>query len=154
PGKRWVAGYWRDDNGQSVWVPGFWTASAQQAAGAPQDAPVQQVTYLPAPPAPPEVAPPGQAPTPESFYVPGQWVWTGTTYAWQAGYWARVQPGYVWVPSHYRWTPGGYVFIPGYWDLVVARRGVLYAPVVVDTVVVGPRFVYTPAYVVRDTIVI
>jgi hypothetical protein len=100
------------------------------------------------------VAPPGAPPNAESFYVPGHWIWNGDRYVWRAGYWARVQPGYVWVPSHYRWTPYGYVYIAGYWDLAVARRGILYAPVVVDTVIVGPRFVYTPAYAVSDTVVL
>lgn len=148
PGKRWVAGYWRPDgNGGWQWVPGFWAAEQQEGDS-------QEVTYLPQPPPTPDVAPPGQAPTPDSFYVPGHWVWNGTTYVWRAGYWARVQPGYVWVPAHYRWTPGGYVFIPGYWDLAVADRGVLYAPVIVDHAVVGATFVYTPTYVVRETVVI
>ncbi|HMC88393.1 MAG TPA: YXWGXW repeat-containing protein [Gemmataceae bacterium] len=163
PNKKWVAGYWKEDGNQWRWVPGFWTA-----AEAEQQATAQQITYLPAPPAPPETAGPGQAPTADSFYVPGHWVfhnagyvtiggaavWREAGYAWEAGYWARVQPGYVWVAAHYRWTPSGFVYIPGYWDLVIANRGVLYAPVYVDTVVVGPRFVYTPAYCVRDTIVL
>src|SRR5208337_5565937 len=74
--------------------------------------------------------------------------------AWRAGYWARVQPGYVWVPAHYVWTPGGYVFVAGYWDYALERRGVLYAPVVVDPTVVTVGFVYTPGYVVRDTLVV
>src|SRR5262249_47253592 len=116
--------------------------------------PSQEVTYLPAPPPQPETAPPGQPPAADTFYVPGHWVWRGNTYAWQAGYWAHVQPGYVWVPAHYRWTPGGYVFIPGYWDYTVAQRGVLSAPVVVDPEVVTVGFVYTPAYAVRDTVVV
>lgn len=153
PGKRWVAGYWRDERGQWQWVPGFWTGTAPQQAQAPAEG-KQDVTYLPQPPAPPEVAAPGQSPSADTFYVPGHWVWRGNVYAWQAGYWARVQPGYVWVPSHYRWTPGGYIFVAGYWDFAVARRGVLYAPVVVDAAVVGPAYVYTPAYVVRDTLVL
>jgi hypothetical protein len=148
PGKRWVAGYWREEGSKWQWVPGFWTVDEQK-----QDAP-QQVTYMPQPPAPPEVADPGRPPTEDSFYVPGYYVWRGDGYAWRAGYWARVQPGYVWVPAHYRWTPGGYVFIPGYWDLAVARRGVLYAPVIVDTTVVGATFVYTPYYAVHDDMVI
>src|SRR5262245_16084045 len=148
PGKRWVPGYWRPEGGQWQWVPGFWTVAAEQAAES-------DVTYLPAPPPAPEtVAPAATPPGPDVFYVPGGWEWRGTSYAWRAGYWARVQPGYVWVSAHYRWTPGGYVFIPGYWDLTVAERGVLYAPVYVDTVVVGPTFVYTPAYVVRETVVL
>jgi hypothetical protein len=147
PGKKWVAGYWREDNSQWQWVPGFWTTADQVQGDS------HEVTYLPAPPAPPQVAAPGSPPNPESFYVPGTWVWNGTTYAWQAGYWARVQPGYIWVAAHYSWTPSGYVYVPGYWDMAMARRGVLYAPVVIDPVLVGPTFVYTPGYVVYDTLV-
>ena len=61
----------------------------------------------------------------------------------------RGEAAGTWVASHYRWTPSGYVFVPGYWDLAVARRGVLYAPVVIDpVVVVGGGFVYTPYYAV------
>jgi hypothetical protein len=162
PDKRWVAGYWKPDSGQWTWVPGFWTAVEKP------DAASHQVTYLPKPPDPPQVAPPAEPPSADSFYVPGYWtyhdagyvtvggqaVWRDAGYVWTSGYYARVQPGYVWVPAHYRWTPAGYVFISGYWDLAVAHRGVLYAPVVVDPVVIGPTFVYTPAYVVADTVLI
>jgi hypothetical protein len=149
PRKQWVAGYWREEGEQWQWVPGFWTdAAAEEGA--------KQVTYLPKPPEQPEVAPPGRAPVADAFYVPGAWIWnpvTGT-YAWRAGYWARVQPGYVWIPDHYRWTPTGYIFIPGYWDLAVSRRGVLYAPVVVDPLVVTAGFTYTPVYAVSDAVVV
>jgi hypothetical protein len=162
PGKRWVAGYWREDGDKWTWVPGFWTKAEDSERAE------QPVNYLPEPPAAPEVAPPGEAPAADSFYVPGAWVWHDAGYvnvggnqawhdagySWSAGYWARVQPGYVWVPAHYRWTPGGYIYIAGYWDLAIAHRGFLYAPVYVDSVVVGPTFVYTPAYAVRDTVVI
>jgi hypothetical protein len=148
PGKRWVAGYWRDDSDQSQWVPGFWADNPKDEAAA------QQVTYLPQPPAPPQVAPPGEAPGPDTFYVPGHWVWNGVQYAWQAGYWARIQPGFVWIPGHYRWTPTGYIYIAGYWDLAVAERGVMYAPVYITPSVVTVGFVYTPAYVVSDTLVV
>src|SRR5438034_9399308 len=153
PGKQWVAGYWREEGTSWQWVPGFWSAAQQSQAGT-QGGDKQDVTYMPAPPAPPEVAAPGEPPNADSFYVPGCWVWRGDSYAWRAGYWAHVQPGYVWVSAHYRWTPSGYIYIPGYWDLAVSRRGVLYAPVFVDPLVVGAGFVYTPAYVVRDTNVI
>ena len=64
----------------------------------------------------------GKAPAEDCFYVPGGWAWTGTTYAWRAGYWARVQPGYVWIPAHYRWSPSGYVYIGGYWDTMPHSR--------------------------------
>jgi hypothetical protein len=146
PGKQWVAGYWREASDKWQWVPGFWSEAAQDKK--------QELTYLPAPPPPPETASPGSPPSEDSFYVPGVYVWDRSGYAWRAGYWGRVQPGYVWVAAHYSWTPGGYVFIPGYWDFAVARRGVLYAPVVVDYGVVGVGFVYTPAYVVSDTIIV
>lgn len=150
PHKQWIAGYWREEGEQWQWVPGFWTEAAKQEQEA------RQVTYLPQPPEPPAVAPPGQPPTPDCFFIPGGWTWNTQTgvYAWRAGYWTRMQPGYVWVPNHYRWTPSGYIFIPGYWDLAVNRRGVLYAPVIVDPGVVTAGFSYTPAYVVSDTVVV
>jgi hypothetical protein len=152
PGKQWIAGYWREDGDKWQWVSGFWTAAAAADPGEEETA--KQVTYLPQPPAAPEVAAPGRPPAADTFYVPGAWIWTGQSYAWRAGYWARVQPGYVWVPDHYRWTPTGYVYIPGYWDYAIARRGVMYAPVVVDPAVVTVGFYYTPAYAVSDTVVV
>ncbi|MCI0682306.1 MAG: hypothetical protein L0Y71_09395 [Gemmataceae bacterium] len=146
PGKDWVPGYWREVSGQHQWVPGFWrTADEEQAA---------DVTYYPEPPPPPQVAPPPPATDPDMFYVPGYWMWVGDHYVWRAGYYTRARPGYVYVASHYRWAPSGFVFVAGYWDYDIPRRGVLYAPVVVDTVVVGPRFVYTPYYAVSDTILV
>jgi hypothetical protein len=166
PGKRWVPGYWKEDNTQHQWVPGIWVADEQQ-----QQAPTQaaaQVNYLPEPPKPPDTAAPGEAPSPESFYVPGHWQWRDAGYvtvggvatyheagyAWAPGYWARVQPGYVWVPAHYRWTPMGFIYVAGYWDLAISRRGIVYAPVVVDPAYVGVGFVYTPAYAISDTVMI
>jgi hypothetical protein len=142
-GKEWMPGYWRDVAGQWQWVPGFWTVVQQEQQ--------QQLTYYPQPPAPPQVAPPPTAA--DEFYVPGYWMWHGDRYVWRAGYATRVRPGYVYVASHYRWTPSGYVFIHGYWDYAIAQRGLLYAPVVVDPLVVGPTFVYTPRYAVTDTLV-
>jgi hypothetical protein len=142
--KEWVPGYWREASEQWQWVPGFWTNATAER---------QEVTYYPDPPAPPNIAPPAETP-PDQFFVPGYWMWTGNHYAWRAGYLTRTRPGFVYVASHYRWTPYGHVFVAGYWDYSVARRGLLYAPVVVDPLVVGPRFVYTPYYAVRDTLVL
>jgi hypothetical protein len=150
-GRSWIPGYWReagDQASQWQWVPGFWSAAQKQ------EAKTTEVTYQPEPPALPPMAPPGPAPEAESFYVPGHWFWADGRYLWRPGYWARVQPGYVWVPPHYRWTPSGYVFIPGYWDYALARRGILYAPVIVDATVVGAGFVYTPAYAVPDGVIV
>jgi WXXGXW repeat (2 copies) len=157
--RQWIGGYWREQGEQWQWVSGFWAASSVQAApavGGAQAAAAKpaELTYYPEPPAPPQVAPPGAQPSPDSFYMPGSWVWRDGRYVWVAGYWARVQPGYVWVPGHYRWSPYGYVYVSGYWDVALARRGMLYAPVVVDVRFAGPGFVYTPAYAVSDTVVV
>jgi hypothetical protein len=148
PNKQWVPGYWKPEGEEFQWVAGFWTDLPKV------DAPAQEVTYLPEPPKPPVIAAPGVAPSADTFYVPGYWVWNDGRYRWRDGYWARVQPNFVWVPAHYQWTPGGYVFVTGYWDVAVARRGVLYAPVYVNSGIVGATFVYTPAYAVPDTVVV
>ncbi len=60
---------------------------------------------------------------------PAYWSWQGTDYAWRPGYWAAVQPNWIWMPAHYVWTPSGYLFVAGYWDLPVANRGLMFAPV-------------------------
>jgi hypothetical protein len=147
-GRQWVAGYWREEGDQWQWVPGFWA----QAPAQEQEA--QQVTYLPEPPAPPAVAPPPEPPSPKQFWVPGCYVWSFDHYVWRPGYWETVRPDYVWVAAHYRWTPSGYVYIPGYWDLRMSKRGLMYAPVVIQASVVTPGFVYTPVYAVNDTVVL
>ncbi len=147
PGKQWVPGYWREGNGWQ-WVPGFWTSTAKDPAASPD------ISYLPPPPPAPPMTPPGTAPAPGTFWVPGHYVWAGTDYVWQAGYWARSEPNYVWVSAHYRWTPSGHIYIEGYWDLAVSKRGFLYAPVVIDPAVVNVSFSYTPVYAVRDTVVL
>jgi hypothetical protein len=147
PGKQWVPGYWREEGDNWQYVSGFWTAAAP-------DGGVKEVAYLPKPPEPLRTAPPGEPPAADCFFIPPNWAWTGTHYAWRAGYWARVQPGYVWVPDHFRWTPGGCVFVAGYWDLAFRHRGVLYAPVVITPAVVTTSFSYTPVYAVSDTIVV
>ncbi len=145
--KDWVPGYWRESSGSYQWISGFWTNTAEGQ-------PAAQVTYLPEPPAPPNLAPPGEAPAADQFYVPGYWLYVGDRYAWRAGYWTRSRPGHVYVSSHYRWSPYGHVFVAGYWDYHVAGRGVLYAPVHINYVAVGPRFVYTPYYAVHNSVVV
>lgn len=149
PHKQWIPGYWREQGEQWQWIAGFWTDAVQEEKA------TKEVTYLPKPPVMPNVAPVGTAPNADAFYVPGTWTWNaaGNSYAWRAGYWARVQPGYVWVADSYLWTPNGYVFVPGYWDLALSQRGIVYAPVIVDPAVVTVGFAYTPVYAVSDFVI-
>jgi hypothetical protein len=117
------------------WVPGFWAS-----AGA------QEIEYLPAPPAPVDMGPPGPPPGADDMWVPGCWYWQEDQYVRRPGYWLRQQPDWVWEPSHYRWTPRGYVFVAGHWDYSLERRGVLFAPVYFPRSVYGRAgFSYSPS---------
>jgi hypothetical protein len=109
-------------------VSGFWAPAS-----------AQEIEYLPAPPAPMDLEPPGPPPYADGMWVPGCWYWHEDQYVRRPGYWLRHQPNWVWEPSHYRWTPRGYVFEAGHWDYSLDRRGVLFAPVYF------PRSVYSRA---------
>src|SRR5205823_2702124 len=114
----------------------------------------------------------------------GDVVWIGGYYHWDddrndflwvSGCWRTKPPGREWVPGYWREQGEQWQWVPGFWtepapqqavakEVVyqpeppappaVAPPGMLYAPVVVDTVVVGPRFVYTPVYAVSDAVVL
>lgn len=118
PGMRWVPGYWSQGNNGWVWVPGFWL-----------DESMEQIDYLPAPPAPPQEAIGYREIRDGRFWVPGKYVWQGGQYRWVDGFWSRVQSDWVWVPQRLVYTPRGYVQVNGYWDYPVDRRGTLFAPV-------------------------
>ena len=136
PQMHWVPGYWRAVAGHYEWVSGFWT---------PHTAASPQIEYLPAPPAPLEIEPPGQPPAPDQFWVPGCWYWSQEQWVHRHGYWHAHNAGWVWVPSHYAWTPRGYVFCPGYWDHDLDNRGVLFSPVYFPAAARGRMdFVFTP----------
>jgi hypothetical protein len=145
PGRVWVPGGWREVPGGWQWVSGFWNVAAVGAKQA-------EIEYLPPPPASLETGPTVVAPTETSFYTPGSWIYRTNRYVWRPGFWVEHRRDWCWVPDHYRWTPCGYVFVPGFWDVPLARRGVLFAPVYFSPVVIArPRFVYTPVYAVPDT---
>jgi len=56
-------------------------------------------------------------PSPRHIWVAGEWVPSGATYTWRAGYWAIPQrPGGNWVRGHWARRPGGWVWIPGHWN--------------------------------------
>lgn len=117
------------------WVAGFWAPAA-----------AQEIEYLPAPPAPIDLTPPGPPPAPDNMWVPGCWYWQEGQYVRRPGYWLRQQPDWVWEPSHYRWSPRGYVFEEGHWDYSLDRRGVLFAPVYIrPSVYSRAGFSYSPS---------
>ena len=119
PGRYWMPGYWSKTDQGWTWVPGFWA----------QVSDVQQIEYLPAPPAIADVEPPGAPPTDDNIWVPPCWYWYQGQYIWRNGYWLAAQEGWLWTPSHYVCTPRGYVFVAGNWDYPLRSRGVLFAPV-------------------------
>ncbi len=119
PNRYWVPGYWAHVPEGWQWVPGFWTPVTD----------VQQIEYLPAPPALDNVQPQGLSPSTDNIWVPPCWYWYHGQYVLRSGYWLVAQADWVWAPSHYVWTPRGYVFVEGHWDYSLGRRGVLFAPV-------------------------
>jgi hypothetical protein len=139
PARTWVPGYWADlGDGRYQWVAGYWASAA-----------TQQVDYLPEPPASLEAGPSTDPPSDDSIWAPGCWVWQTNRYFWRPGYWLTASPDWIWMPAHYCWTPRGYVFVDGFWDYVIARRGLLFAPVFFPRdVLAQANFVYTPSVVV------
>lgn len=137
-GREWTAGYWVEAEGGYQWISGYWTNST-----------VAEAEYLPQPPETLDEGPNSGAPSDDHAWVPGCWVWDDGYYVWRPGYWMRMRPDRIWVPAYYVWTPHGYIFAGGYWDYVIARRGILYAPVFfhhrIYTRIIFP---FTPSFVI------
>jgi hypothetical protein len=145
PGRQWIPGYWHRVDGGFQWVPGTWAPVPSGNAGAEQQGQAA-ASYLPAPPANLEAGPNTPRPSGDVFWSPGSWYWQEGRYVWRPGFWAAVQPTWVWVPPHYVWTPGGYLFVEGYWDMPLASRGMLFAPVYyAQPVYLRPSYVLTPS---------
>ena len=146
PNHAWVAGYWVQANGGFQWTPRIWAPSN-----------VEQVNYVPQPPPSLENGPNVPAPTPNDFWVPGNYEYVNANYAWRAGYWTAAQPDWIWIGAHYVWSPSGYLFIPGHWDYELSHRGVLFAPVAFNgaywagrPIVYGPSVVVDPGVLTVD----
>jgi hypothetical protein len=105
--------------------------------------------FLPRPPASLESGPVGNPPNPNFTWIPGTWIFRHGRFLWLAGQWAPVHRGWVWVPARYVFTPAGYLFVDGYFDYELARRGVLFAPVIFRRGFVAPGFVFTPSVVLN-----
>ncbi len=137
PGCQWVPGYWNPVDGGAQWISGTWVPTASDG-GDP--------SYMPQPPASLENGPSSPQPGPNVAWTPGYWQWQDSGYAWRPGFWAAVQTAWIWIPAHYVCTPGGWLFVAGYWDLPVANRGLMFAPVYYpQPVYMQPGFVMTPA---------
>lgn len=154
----WVSGIWRVPPPNARWVPGYWTTTAsgyQWTPGFWHASPAEVIEYWPAPPASLEVGPAGLPPSPDSIWIPGCWIRQGRRYVWRPGFWTPARPNWIWVPAHHVWTPRGCVFVAGYWDYVIERRGILFAPIYCRRIVwARPGFSYTPAVVVRFEVLI
>jgi hypothetical protein len=149
----WISGVWRQPPPDRQWVPGQWVQVAngwQWTAGMWTPVAQQQLNYLPPPPAPLEAPASAPAPTATSVFVPGTWYYQQTRYVWRAGYWMEPQAGWVWIPAHFVWTPAGYVFLEGHWDLDLARRGMMFAPIYFTSPIYRrPSWYYRPSFVVQ-----
>ena len=134
PGRQWITGYWTTSTEGNQWISGYWADSS-----------VEETVYLPKPPATVEEGPNIAAPSPDYGWSPGYWRWNQERYAWSAGYWAQGRSNWEWIPAHYVWTPRGYIFVDGYWDYAVSRRGVLFAPVYLNSNLYSQRgYRYSP----------
>ncbi len=139
PGQRWIPGYWESAAEGFRWVNGFWMNSE-----------VEQVDYLPPPPANLDYGPSTPSPSDEHFYAPGSWIYQANDYVWQPGWWMPRVENWVWVPPAYIWTPAGCVFRPGYWDRLFDCRGVVFAPVCFRRPVYREvNYCYTPSCVIN-----
>jgi hypothetical protein len=138
PNMSWVPGYWAQVSDGWEWVAGFWTPAG-----------IQDIEYLPAPPAYEYMQPPSPLSSPGNIWVPSCQYWYQGHYIQRPGYWLAAQPDWVWAPSHYIWTPRGYIFVAGHWDYSLERRGVLFAPVYFPRSVYGRAgFSYSPSIVI------
>lgn len=139
PGQRWVPGYWESVNGGYRWANGFWMSHD-----------VEEIEYLPPPPASLESGPSTPSPSDQHFYSPGTWIYQTNQYVWQPGCWMPRLDEWVWVPPAYVWTPRGCVFRAGYWDRLFDCRGLVFAPICYRRpVYVEVGYYYTPTCVIR-----
>jgi hypothetical protein len=140
PDRQWTPGYWSETADGWQWTPGLWASSRQE-----------QPDYVPEPPPDSlDNGPSVPAPDDDSFYVPGNWIYQSTGYAWRPGYWRAIRPGYCWTPAHYCWTPAGYCYVSGYWDYPLEDRGLLFAPVAfTEPLWLNPNWYYRPSYCVN-----
>jgi hypothetical protein len=134
PNMSWVPGYWSQESDGWEWIAGFWTSAN-----------IQDIEYLPEPPAYDNEQPSGRPPSPDDIWVPSCQYWHQDRYVDRPGYWLMANPDWVWTPSHYIRTPRGYIFCEGHWDYPLENRGVLFAPVYFSPYFYGRTgYIYSP----------
>ncbi|HWR81738.1 MAG TPA: hypothetical protein VN285_00390 [Candidatus Deferrimicrobium sp.] len=148
----WVSGCWRAAPPNMSWVPGYWsreTGGWEWVAGFWMPADIQDLEYLPAPPASYDDRPSGRSPSRNDIWVPSCQYWYQDHYVERPGYWLVARQDWVWTPSHYIWTPRGYIFSEGHWDYPLQRRGMLFAPVYFpQSVYYRSGYSYSPSIVI------
>jgi hypothetical protein len=116
-GEFWVDGYWRRDAKGWYRVPGFWSGGGQvQKVMRVQEVALSGPTAGPSSTRPEE--PIGNAPGPDYFYIPGEYIpgWGGV--AWRPGFWAPSHPGWEWIPARWERRADTWVFREGFWNRV------------------------------------
>lgn len=96
-------------------LPGYPSGYPPGAQPGRRTVPGAGVWVQTAPPTPYEDARPGE-PNPGHVWVPGYWVWTGSSHAWRAGHWQPDRPGHRYVPGRWHQGPQGWMYIEGYWS--------------------------------------
>ncbi len=77
PGRTWIAGSWTRTGSGYRWTSGYWSRPQSSNAA---------VEYLPLPPKSIDNGPSVPPPAEDSFWVPGQWQYTGADYQWRSGF--------------------------------------------------------------------
>jgi hypothetical protein len=73
-------------------------------------------TYTQQPPPAPLIDARGPQPGPAMAYIPGFWMWTGSSFNWMEGRWVPVPAGYTrWVPGYWTGNQLGHYYVRGYW---------------------------------------
>lgn len=122
------------------WVTGYWG-----------DTQAGDIEYLPEPPALVDEEA-GDPPSADQVWLPGSWVWSNGDYAWQPGYWMQGNANWNWNPGYYIWSPRGYVYVNGYYDYAPAQRGLLFAPIHVNSGNLGRGFAFSPSVVINPAV--
>ncbi|HBE72242.1 MAG TPA: hypothetical protein DDW52_29260 [Planctomycetaceae bacterium] len=122
PGRNWTPGTWGGAPGGFRWYSGFWASG---------DNGFELVVQRP--PNSSQLGPDRSPNSSDSFWRPGQQILVSGSFQFQPGFWTKHQRQFIWQPSTYVQRPEGFAKVDGYWDFELATRGVLNAPLSIDT---------------------